>query len=124
MDKVFIGNKLRELRERRGLNAEEVAAILLDQYLINISYKTLYNYEKARSSPDTDIFLSLCKIYGCSDVLYEFGYTDIKCVHKVRDPEEKEIVEKYHDLSESGKDMIRGALGIEKSDSEQMKGIS
>lgn len=124
MNAVEIGNKLRELRERSGLSAKEVSEILMGKYQIDMNHRTLFNYEKGRSSPDIDRFLTLCKIYGCRDVLYEFGYTDIKEIYNIHNSEEKEVVEKYRKLPESSKDMIRGALGIEKRECQKMEEIS
>ena len=124
MNAVEIGNRLRELRERSGLSAKEVSEILMEKYQIDMNHRTLFNYEKGRSSPDIDRFLTLCKIYSCRDVLYEFGYTDIKEIYNIHNSEEKEVVEKYRKLPESGKDLIRGALGIEKGEEQRMEGIS
>lgn len=124
MDAVDIGNRLRELRERSGLSAKEVSEILMEKYQIDMNHRTLFNYEKGRSSPDIDRFLTLCKIYSCRDVLYEFGYTDIKEIYNIHNSEEKEVIEKYQKLPESGKDMIRGALGIEKREEQKKQEIS
>ena len=124
MNAADIGNKLRELRERSGLSAKEVSEILIEKYQIDMNHRTLFNYEKGRSSPDIDRFLTLCKIYNCRDVLYEFGYTDIKEIYNIHSSEEGEVIEKYQKLPESGKDMIRGALGIEKKGNEKMADIS
>ena len=124
MSKEIIGQKLRVLREDKGYNANDVSDLLQQRYGLDVNYKTIYNYEKGRSSPDVDIFLALCKIYGCRDVLYEFGYTDIKEIYNIHNSEEKEVIEKYRKLPESGKDMIRGALGIEKGEEQKLEGIS
>lgn len=124
MDSVSIGNKLRELRENAGLSAKEVADILQDRYGIEMNHRTLFNYEKGRSSPDIDRFLVLCMVYGCSDVLFEFGYTQRKTAHPVQSHEDSEIIKKYHELSKEGQDVIRGALGMEKREISKMEGIS
>lgn len=124
MSKEIIGQKLRVLREDKGYNANDVSDLLQQRYGLDVNYKTIYNYEKGRSSPDVDIFLALCKIYGCRDVLYEFGYTDIKEIYNIHSSEEKEIVAKYRKLPESGKDLIRGALGIEKGEEQRKEEIS
>lgn len=124
MNAVEIGNRLRELREASGLSAKEVSEILMEKYQIDMNHRTLFNYEKGRSSPDIDRFLTLCKIYRCRDVLFEFGYTDIKEIYNIHNSEEKEVVEKYRKLPESGKDLIRGALGIEKGEEQRMEDIS
>ena len=124
MDKKQIGNRLKELRAASSLSVDEVLGILKEKYSIEVRPNTLYGYENGRTSPDVDLFLALCKIYKCRDVLYEFGYTDIKEIYNIHNSEEKEVIEKYQKLSESGKDMIRGALGIEKRDNGKMENIS
>lgn len=124
MSKETVGLKLRSLREQKGYNAKDVSAILEERFSLNVQYKTIYNYENGRNSPDVDVFLALCKIYGCRDVLYEFGYTDIKEIYNIHSSEEKEVIEKYRKLPESSKDMIRGALDIEKREYQKMEEIS
>lgn len=124
MDKKQIGSRLKELRADSSLSVDEVLCILKEKYSIEVRPNTLYGYENGRTSPDVDLFLALCKIYGCRDVLYEFGYTDIKEIYNIHNSEEKEVVEKYRKLPESSKDMIRGALGIEKRECQKMEEIS
>lgn len=124
MDKKQIGNRLKELRASSSLSVEEVLHILKEKYSIEVRPNTLYGYENGRTSPDVDLFLALCKIYKCRDILYEFGYTDVKELYNIHNPEEKEIIEKYQKLPETGKDMIRGALGIEKEECQKMEEIS
>ncbi len=124
MDKKQIGNRLKELRASSSLSVEEVLHILKEKYSIEVRPNTLYGYENGRTSPDVDLFLALCKIYKCRDILYEFGYTDVKELYNIHNPEEKEIIEKYQKLPETGKDMIRGALGIEKGECQKMEEIS
>ena len=113
MSAIQIGNTLRSLRESRGLSAKDVSELLYRNYGIEMEHGTLYNYEKGRSSPDIDRFLCLCMIYQCEDILYEFGYTTKKASAKQSTDEEQEVLTKYQSLPESGKDLIRGALGIE-----------
>lgn len=124
MDKKQIGQRLKELRANSSLSVDKVLQILKSRYSIEVRPNTLYGYENGRTSPDVDLFLALCKIYSCRDILYEFGYTDIKEIYNIHNPEEKEVIEKYQKLPESGKDMIRGALGIEKREDQEMQGIS
>lgn len=111
-----IGNTLRKLRKQSGLSAQDVSQILKAKYSIEMNHRTLFNYEKGRSSPDIDRFLSLCMIYECKDILYEFGYTNKKLSAMPLNSEESEILDKFQALPVSGKDMIRGALGIKKQE--------
>lgn len=124
MDKKQIGQRLKELRANSSLSVDEVLQILKSSYSIEVRPNTLYGYENGRTSPDVDLFLALCKIYNCRDILYEFGYTDIKEIFNIHSSEEKEVIEKYQKLPESGKNMIRGALGIEKREDQKMEEIS
>lgn len=107
-----IGKTLRKLRSQSGLSANDVSLILKEQYNINMNHRTLFNYEKGRSSPDIDRFLCLCMVYGCADILYEFNYVDFPRSHLETDDETCELLNKYYALPESGKDLIRGALGM------------
>lgn len=111
MDAIEIGNKLKELRDASGLSAKEVSFILQNEYQIEMNHRTLFNYEKGRSSPDILRFLSLCKIYGCRDVLYEFGYSKTKLQTSIN-YQDSLILDRYHALSPEGKELIHGALGL------------
>lgn len=118
MTSIDIGNKLKELRESAGLSAKEVSYILQNEFEIEMNHRTLFNYEKGRSSPDITRFLSLCKIYGCRDVLYEFGYAS-KRISNMLSNEDSLILQKYHSLSPEKKEVIHGALGITEIDVEK-----
>lgn len=61
-----ICGNLRRLRENCNLTANDVSEILLKNYGINMNYRTLYNYENGKSSPDIERFIALCEIYGCN----------------------------------------------------------
>ena len=111
MSKIAIGQKLRQLREHCGYNAKEVSSILQRDFSLDIQYKTIYNYENGRNSPDTDVFLALCIIYDCEDILYEFGYTDTPRKYPLSS-EATKIYSKYRQLSKDGQNIIRNALGI------------
>lgn len=124
MDKKRIGNKLKELRNSSGYSVEQVMGILEKNYNILVRPNTVYGYENGRTSPDVDLFLALCKIYGCRDILFEFGYTDIKEIFNIHNSEESEVLKRYRKLPEDSKDMIRGALGIEKREDAGMEEIS
>ena len=118
MSKQEIGEKLRLLRERTSYNAKDVSYILQNEYQLDIQYKNIYNYEKGRNSPDIHIFLALCKIYGCTDILYEFGYSTKKLSSELS-YEDSLILQKYHSLSPEKKEVIHGALGITEIDVEK-----
>lgn len=109
-----IGTALRRLRKESGLSAKDATRLLETRYSIKMSPYTLFSYEKDRCTTDPFRFLALCMIYRCKDVLYEFGFTDNPFSCKSLKKEDQEILKKFHSLPDSGKDLIRGALGIEK----------
>lgn len=119
-EKTKIGLKLRELREQKQLNAKDVASLLHDKYDIEINFKALYSYETGRTFPNTDIFLALCHLYECNDILYTFGYVDKPNAFAIS-PEDLEVIKKYHALPSSGQNMILGALGIDKTKQNNQK---
>ena len=55
-----IGERLREIRERRGYSAKDVADI------IGKDSKTVYNHETANVRPSFDLLLKYCALYDCS----------------------------------------------------------
>lgn len=57
---IEIANRLIELRKKKGLSQEDLAASL------GISRQSVSKWERAESSPDTDNLICLAKIYGVS----------------------------------------------------------
>lgn len=66
------GSISKELREKNGLSIENVVEKLKD-YKINISAEKLCAYENGTASIDADLFLYLCKIYNCQNILEAFS---------------------------------------------------
>jgi len=67
-----IGNTLAELRKAKNLMQKDVA-LKLSGYGIDISAKTIHNWEKELAMPNARQFLALCDIYGVDDVLWRFS---------------------------------------------------
>lgn len=97
-----IGDTLKKLREENGMTRKE-AADKLKNLGIDISDKTLYGYESGRNSANADMFLSLCKIYKCNNIVETFSDTveDILFTNN-----EWKMIEKYRDLDSHGKEMV------------------
>ena len=53
-----LGEKLKNIRELRGMGQKEVSE------LTGISYKTISNYENDRSEPDVQKLALLCQVYN------------------------------------------------------------
>lgn len=68
MKNINVKDVLKKLRKTSKMSANEVI-VHLASYGIDISSKTLYGYESGLSMPNADIFVALCKIYGCQNPL-------------------------------------------------------
>ena len=115
-----IGDTLKQLRKTSGKKSSEIIEELRAKHGISIAQSTLYGYENGHANPNIDIFLALCLIYNCQDILYTFGYTDQPKAFAFSQ-EDSQIIKKYHALPSSGQNMILGALGIDKSKQNSQK---
>lgn len=104
-----IGTKLKELREQNKLTRKEVSD-KLRELDIDISDKTLYGYESGRNSANADMFLALCKIYKCTNVMETFSNSvdDILFSN-----DEWCVIEQYRILDDFGKKHINYELDRE-----------
>ncbi len=73
MSRKNIADTLKSSRKNAKMSVETVCE-RLKSYDIEISTKTLYNYETAFRQPDADTLMALCDIYGITDILGTFGY--------------------------------------------------
>lgn len=71
-NKDMIAGTLKVLRKRTNMTAKD-ASFALKEYGFNISAKTIYGYENSVSSPNADVFIALCQIYKCNNILEEFS---------------------------------------------------
>lgn len=97
-----IGSKMKELREAQGLTRKE-AVEKLKALGIDISDKTLYGYESGRNSANADMFLALCKIYNCNNIMETFSSTVEKVLFTNN---EWQIIEQYRLLDNQGKEAV------------------
>lgn len=104
-----IGEKLKLLRENNNMTRKEVAD-RLKNYNIDISDKTLYGYESGRNSANADMFLALCQIYKCNNIMETFSNTveDVLFTNK-----EWTIIERYRKLNPHVKEVVDFVLDKE-----------
>lgn len=97
-----IGDTLKKLREKNGMTRKD-ATDKLKSLGIDISDKTLYGYESGRNSANADMFLALCKIYKCNNIMETFSETveDILFTNN-----EWNIIEKYRSLDPHGQQTV------------------
>jgi len=107
MKKKEMGPTLRELRERANLTVKDVI-YELSKREINISDKALYSYESGKRAASADMFLALCEIYKCNNILDVFS--NIEVDYSVPDDTEWYIIEKYRDLDNEGREHVSCVL--------------
>ena len=111
MTRKEIGKTLRMLRKRAGMKPEEVGAIL------ELSGKTIQNYEAGTRSPDAELFLRLCDIYKVTDVMAEF-YGRSSSISL--SPREVELVKAYR-RTPARQDSVDCLLGLDEVPAETKK---
>lgn len=103
MENKSFGANLRKLRLRENLSVKEVIEKLSD-YGHDITDKTLYSYENDKRAASADMFITLCRIYKCNNILETFA--GMEPDYSIPDDTEWNIIEKYRILDEHGKEMV------------------
>lgn len=109
MSKEYIASVLKRLRIKSGLTADEVGK------LVGKSGKTVNGWENARSQPDAEILLQLCRIYDVDDIQAEFGEIKnyINSSHSIKlSDHERKLILSYRQQP-SMQDAVDRLLGIE-----------
>ena len=113
-----LGAVLRELRKKKKLTAKETVDKLLSMGY-EISDKTLSGYETGIRMPNADVFMALCKIYDCKNILQIFSF--VKADYSIPTDDEWIIIEKYRFLDPHGKKMVDFTLNEEWARSQELK---
>lgn len=96
-------NRIKELRDSRRMTQQELADA------ISVNKQTISQYERGVRKPRPDTLDLLCDFFNVSSD-YLLGRDMVTSFYV--DGEEKEIIEKYRDLEEPQRDMIRKMLGV------------
>lgn len=94
MGKSGIAEGLRDKRQELKISVREVAEYLAREGKI-VSVKTIYGWEKAYSQPDADTLMLLCRFYGITNVLAEFGYEEPEQQGSTITKTEKQLLREY-----------------------------
>ena len=87
-------------------------AVLLHKYGIYISTKALLQLRNRHTrSVEAPIFLALCMIYRCNNILKEFADCDYAVT--VPSSEELRLLERIRGLDEHGQELLNGMLELE-----------
>lgn len=96
MSREHIATVLKQLREKTGLTANEVGAI------IGKSGKTVNAWENNHGQPDAEMLIKLCDVYNVDDILNEF-----RDIPKENKPplaaEEEQLINIFRKLNPTGK---------------------
>lgn len=110
MSREFIAQKLRELRQKSGLTADEVGK------KIGKSGKTVNAWENNRGQPDAEILIALCDIYEVDDILKEFRENKPESAMLNLSEHEKQLVIAYRKQPgmQDAVDKLLGIADVEK----------
>lgn len=108
MDTNKIARNLKKYRKAKNLTAQQVSDYMKDNGY-QIETRTIYGYEDGSRMPNADVFLHLCLLYECTDVLYEFGYGEKLATDILK---EQEIINRYRKLDEREKAIFEGFINI------------
>lgn len=63
------GRKLREVRERRGLDGQELAVLVTDQLgaAESVSASTIWKIETGAREPSGRVFAAICRVFEIAD---------------------------------------------------------
>lgn len=108
-------NRLRSLRESKGLNMKQFA------FELGIPYTTYYNYETGAREVSSDILILLSEYFNVS-VDYLLGVTDIKekidrLIENYPTPHEQEVITAYRSQPKMQEPVDR-LLGIYKEENQ------
>ena len=98
-----LGEVLKELRKKKNLTAKNVSDRLKDMGY-SISDKTLSGYETGIRMPNANVFMALCQIYDCRNILEMFSF--VKAEYSIPTDDEWGMIEDYRSLDDFGKEHI------------------
>lgn len=116
-----LGETLKELRGNSGLTAKDVCNELKNMGF-SIADKTLSGYENGIRMPNADVFMALCKIYKCKNILEMFSF--VNADYSIPTDSEWEIIEQYRKLDGTGQDSVRQTLSKEQNRLDREKELS
>lgn len=108
MDQYKIAKQLKIFRNANKLTAKQVSYYLHEQGLY-VEPRSIYDYESGSRMPNVNVFLQLCHLYGCTDVLHEFGYDNIQSPDMA---DEMDVVSQYRKLNDEDKEIAKGFMNI------------
>ena len=101
-----IGQILKTYRNKANVTAKDISDILT-QKGFKASESTIYSWENGNSQPTPGALLEMCSVYKIENILDAFGYDGYNEDGSISlNMKETEIIEKYRDLDEHGKETV------------------
>lgn len=100
------GERLKELRESKGMSQKELAKC------VHVSDAAIANYENSQNYPKPTVLISLMTVLEC-DANYLYQDYILKSNIREISEEEYDIVTKYRKLNKHGKEMVRTVADAE-----------
>ena len=108
-----IGSTLKSCRNSAKMSVKEISDFLTSKGF-KASESTIYSWENGNSQPTPGALLTMCIAYGIEDVLSTFGYDGYNSDGSIQlTLNESELISKYRDLDDHGKDMVDTVLDKE-----------
>ena len=106
----MFSKRLRNLRENKGYNQEELGSLL------GLSTSTIGMYEQGRRQPDNETLLRIAEIFDVS-IDYLLGKTEVKKYEQPYDDDLEEVLfSKAKDLTDDEKKTILNVINAIKKD--------
>ncbi len=119
--KNSMGEILKKCRTSAKISVKEISETLTEKGY-KASESTIYSWENDNSSPSPGALLEMCNVYGVHDVLKTFGYNGYNNDGSIRlNIHEIDLIEKYRDLDDYGRETINIMLNRELERIEKMR---
>ena len=104
---MSVGSRIKELRENKGLSRNVLANLL------GVTVGAISNYENEVSSPKEPILFKIMDVLNCdANYLFQDAF-DMPTMKNSVSVDEYEIVKKYRDLDDHGREMVDFTLNKE-----------
>lgn len=108
-----VGKVLKTYRNKAKISVKEISDILT-QKGFKASESTIYSWENGNSQPTPGALLTMCSAYKIEDIFAAFGYDGYNDDGSIRlNMSEVDLVEKYRNLDDHGKEMVNIVLDKE-----------
>ena len=114
-------NRLKELRQEKGMSLTKLSEILEEKYDISVSTSQLMYYEKGVTEPrNKQVWEKLADYFGVSEA-YLLGYSSVKNEVDLKVSVLNEALEKLHVIKDNGPNLLDLGLATAIAEVESFK---